>query len=217
MVGDLHLHSHYSDGSSSIVELIDEARRRGLSYAGVVDHDTTAGASEALTEGPRLGVKALAGVEISAYDFSRGRKVHILGYGYRLPAPSIEALCRPTLDARHEMTVRQIELLAKAGYPVSFDEVAALAQRFGLPGPECRRPTPPALYKQHIMALLVSKGVCDAIYAPLYRKLFKGAGVAAGEIDYVDARDAVRAVREDGGRDEPQTLRYPKKTPPTAL
>ncbi len=36
--GDLHLHSHYSDGAHSIRELVEEARRRGYQYIAITDH-----------------------------------------------------------------------------------------------------------------------------------------------------------------------------------
>lgn len=198
MIGDLHLHSHYSDGSASIPEIVAEATSRGLSFISITDHDTTEGTPEALAEGSRQGVSVIPGVEISAYDFARGRKVHILGYGYNDEDP-IEELCAHTLAARHQMSCAQIEALAADGYPVTLESVTAIAESLGGRGPECRRPKPPILYKQHIMLALVQAGICDDIYAPLYRQLFKGDGPAAGEITYVDAREAVSAVSEAGG------------------
>jgi phosphoribosyl 1,2-cyclic phosphate 1,2-diphosphodiesterase len=198
VIGDLHIHSHYSDGSSSIPEIMSEATRRGLRFVSIVDHDTAAGTPEARAEGLRRGVAVIPGVEVSAFDFDRGRKVHILGYGYSTDDP-IEELCARTLEARNAMTIRQIEALEACGYPVDLESVRAIAEGFGVRGPECRRPDPPILYKQHIMVCLMRAGLCNDVYAPLYRELFKGDGPAAGEIAYVDAREAVSAVVESGG------------------
>ena len=36
-------------------------------------------------------------------------------------------------------------------------------------------------------------------YKQLYKSLFKGEGVAAGDIEYIDAFDAVQAIMADGG------------------
>ncbi len=36
--GDLHMHSHYTDGAYSIEELIEEARKRGYQYIAITDH-----------------------------------------------------------------------------------------------------------------------------------------------------------------------------------
>ena len=55
------------------------------------------------------------------------------------------------------------------------------------------------LYKQHLMAALTSEPYPSAGYRTLCRSLFKNGGICDRDIDYVDARDAVRAVVEDGG------------------
>ena len=80
MVCDLHCHSKISDGSMGIEELLAMAKRRGLSVISVTDHDAVAGATRACIIGKRLGLEVIHGVEMSAYDYERKRKVHILGY-----------------------------------------------------------------------------------------------------------------------------------------
>ena len=49
------------------------------------------------------------------------------------------------------------------------------------------------------MAALTDEPYSSAAYRTLYRSLFKDGGICDRDIDYVDARDAVRAVVEDGG------------------
>ena len=56
-----------------------------------------------------------------------------------------------------------------------------------------------ALYKQHIMAALTDEPYVSAAYRALYRSLFKNGGICDRDIAYVDARDAVTAIVEDGG------------------
>jgi predicted metal-dependent phosphoesterase TrpH len=184
--GDLHVHTCLSDGSLMVAEALAEAQRAGLGYISLVDHDTVAGTAEALELAPRFGLLAIPGIEISAYDPKRGRKAHILGYAYRLPASALRAFCGPILAARDALTRLQIGMLAEAGYPVSVAEVEELA------GPST------ALYKQHVMAILTRKGAADGIYGEMYRKLFKGGGICAREIDYPDAFAAVEAINADG-------------------
>lgn len=194
MAGDLHLHTTHSDGSRTPEEALVEARRRGIRYVSFVDHDTTAGTAEAIRIGLRLGITLVPGVEISAFDLQRDRKVHLLGYGYRLPATAIEELCRPIREARHANTLRQIEEVRAAGYEISRADVAAQARAAH------ESAEPAVLYKQHIMLALIAKGYTDAIYSPLYRKLFRSGGPAAHDIKYVDVFDALRAIHADGGR-----------------
>jgi phosphoribosyl 1,2-cyclic phosphate 1,2-diphosphodiesterase len=185
--GDLHLHTTYSDGSQTPAEALAEARSRGLDVVSFVDHDTTAGTRRALEVGARIGVAVIPGVEISAWDSERGRKVHILGYGYRLPAVAIDELVDPVREARHANTLRQLAEVQEAGYRITEAAVRAYARPRG------------CLYKQHIMLALIASGYADSIYGELYRALFKGDGIAAHDIRYVSAYDAIRAVQADGG------------------
>ena len=39
MRGDLHLHSAYSDGSATVIELIQQAVSKGLTHIAITDHD----------------------------------------------------------------------------------------------------------------------------------------------------------------------------------
>ena len=187
MIGDLHVHTTRSDGSSSPCEAVMMARSRELSYIGIVDHDRTDGLEDAIALGARIGVLVVPGVEISAYDRQRGRRVHLLGYCFRSPATHIDALCAPLLEARDAMTRRQVETLASAGFPLTLAEV-----REASGGAK-------TLYKQHIMKVLVEKGLADGLYGEVYHSLFRGKGICAAEIEYVDALAAMRAIHDDGG------------------
>lgn len=169
MIGDLHVHTCCSDGSRTPRGAVVEARRRGLDYVSFVDHDTTAGTAEAVRTGLRLGVSVIPGVDVSAWDAKRGRKVHVLGYNYRLPAISIERLCRPTREARDASTRRQIDEIRAAGFDLSLKAVLDAAR-------DASGESAPCLYKQHIMLALMEAGYTDASYSPLYRELFNGGG-----------------------------------------
>lgn len=187
MIGDLHVHTNRSDGSYAPREAVLLAKERGLDYIGIVDHDTTEGLEEAIELGLRIGVAVVRGIEISAYDFKRGRKAHLLGYDYDPEASHIRAVCDPMLAARDRRTREQVAAMEAAGYPISIAEVEAAAKGAAI------------LYKQHAMAVLVRKGSADALYGTEYRKLFGPGGICAGDIAYVDAFEALRAIRADGG------------------
>jgi phosphoribosyl 1,2-cyclic phosphate 1,2-diphosphodiesterase len=191
MLGDLHVHTTRSDGSYSPEEAVREAKRRGLSYLGITDHDTTEGLGEAVALGEELGVAVIPGVEVSAYDYARKRKAHLLGYRYSTPAASIEKLCGPISTARDELTRRQIATLAASGFPISVED--AIAAAGGTSGGD------PRLYKQHVMAALTAKGAADGVRGKVYRELFGPGGLCHEEIAYADAFEALRAIHEDGG------------------
>lgn len=75
---DLHLHTHFSDGTYSPQELILQALKKGLSAISVVDHDTVGGIQPAIDIGKFNGIEVLPGIELTAeYE---GTEIHILGY-----------------------------------------------------------------------------------------------------------------------------------------
>lgn len=187
MKADLHVHSHYSDGSSSVEEVMEMASKRGITHLSLVDHDTVAGLEAAQIEGTKHGITIVPGIEISAYDFTRNRKVHILGYWFDKEATHIQELCRPLLKGRHENSLWQIEQLQKHEYAIQLEEVAKKAKMSGV------------IYKQHIMHGLLDHHFTTPLYQELYRTLFKGGGICARDIEYVDAVDAVKAIKADNG------------------
>jgi len=184
---DLHVHSDFSDSSLSIAQTLARAERSGLTHLSLVDHDTVAGTSQARELATLTTIQIIPGIEISAQDRSTGKKVHILGYAYQTPASNLTTLCQPTLQRRTQKTLSQVDILIQAGFPLSRQAVLDKAGPTG------------AIYKQHIMAVLIDLGITDSVYSDLYRTVFKGAGICAGDIDYVDVQDAIAAVRADGG------------------
>ncbi|HLR68902.1 PHP domain-containing protein [Virgibacillus alimentarius] len=187
MKADLHVHSNYSDGSDSIKKVMQRARENGVTQISFVDHDTVDGLNEAFELGQKYGMEVVPGVEISAYDFRRNRKVHILGYHYRTDAPHIKKLCQPLLERRHAHSLWQVEQIQAAGYALNKDKII-----------ETAKPSQ-TVYKQHIMKHLSSPPYPSTAYQQLYKGLFKGNGVASGDIEYVDAFEAVRVISADGG------------------
>jgi predicted metal-dependent phosphoesterase TrpH len=168
--------------------VLDQACEWGLTHLAFTNHDTTRGLSTALALDGRHGIRVIGGVEISAFDFERNRKVHILGLGlFSEDAPTIAALCEPVLRRRHENTLWQMEQLEKHG--VAFDR-AAIYQA---------AQDATALYRQHIMEQLTDAPYASSAYQRLNRLFFRDGNICERDIEYVDARDAVQAIKEDGG------------------
>lgn len=187
MKGDLHIHTNISDGSYSTREVLEMAAKNGLTHIGITNHDTVKGLSEAIEMGKEFGIKVIPGIEISAYDFNNKRKVHILGYNFNLHGCNISKLCNPILQARHENSMWQMKTLIENGYDIDVKSVEEKSKVSGV------------LYKQHIMQALIEKDYTTNIYSDLYKRLFKNNGICARDINYVDAKDAVRAIKDDGG------------------
>ncbi len=88
---DLHLHTHYSDGSESPEDLVARAYREGLRTIAVTDHDGIDGVPGAIRAGEALGLRVIPGLEFSAewlFESSAAdgelHTIHILGYGIDL-------------------------------------------------------------------------------------------------------------------------------------
>ena len=190
---DLHVHSHWSDGSDSPEQLAAWARRQGLEGIALTDHDTLAGVPEMERAGRAQGLQVLAGIEISCQEPESGRQLHLLGYG--IPEKGweqVEAFCYPTCRGRNEAVRRAALALRQAGYPVDWEQVQACA------GPGGQRGT------QDILLQRVEQGVCDTMYGPLYKRLFKVGpdgkrGIAYLDFPLADPVEALHCILEAGG------------------
>jgi predicted metal-dependent phosphoesterase TrpH len=181
MKADLHIHSTVSDGSATVAEIVDEAIRKDLDAIAITDHDTLSQAAQI----PDTDlIKIIPGVEISAVDKRNGLRVHVLGY--RIQSPDIiDALTRPILEARHRNTLRQISILKEHGYEIDIGRLQPADGKY--------------LYKQHVMDYLVGTGQAGEMFGEFYHRIFKNNGICHFDIDYIDAFDAVEAIKKSGG------------------
>lgn len=193
LIADLHCHTKISDNNESIRAVLQLAKQQGVTHQAITDHDTTWGHAEAIQIGTELELKIIPGIEISAYDDKRNTRAHILGLFVETNHPSLESICRPIRERRHEGCFEMTEAIIRAGYNISWEQVEAYAK--GGTG----------VYKQHIMHALLDRGYCDAIYSPLYKELFargedgRASGIAYIPTQYVDARVAIEAIIQAGG------------------
>ncbi len=65
LFADLHNHTLASDGDFSPEELVDLAKKYGLSAIGITDHDTLKGLVRGLAAGDGAGIRVVPGVELS--------------------------------------------------------------------------------------------------------------------------------------------------------
>jgi predicted metal-dependent phosphoesterase TrpH len=189
VLADLHTHTTLSDGSDSFAEVAHRASLWGVSYVAFTNHDTLVASALCRDAAAPYGVVGIPGIEISAWDPIDESKAHILGYGFTSEkASAIEQLCAPIRAARHEASLAQMAKLEGCGYELDSALVARLASDSG------------CIFKQHIMAALTVAPFESDEYQNLYRRLFKGEGICAGDgIGYPDAREAVEAIRQSGG------------------
>lgn len=133
---DLHAHSTASDGAVSPAELVEAARRANLKAIAITDHDSIAGNDEAVATGQSLGIRVVRGCELSAYDGDF--EIHLLALHIRDAGairPSLEGFQRERVERGYAI----VERLARAGVPVSIDEVMVEAAGAALGRPHIAR------------------------------------------------------------------------------
>lgn len=184
---DLHCHTKLSDGSLGIDDLIMVAKKSGMTAIAITDHDSLAGTRRGQMIGERLGLQVIPGVEFSAYDKKRDKKVHILCYLPEFP-DRLEGLCRKISNARKRAGQFMI-LKAAQRYPITPDFVVRCASGST------------NIYKQHIMHALVECGYTTKIYGELYKELFspESKNNIISKIDYPEPKEIIEAIHEAGG------------------
>lgn len=185
MVGDLHCHTKLSDGSLGIEDIVVQAKRTGVDFISITDHDTMSSISRAKIIGERYGVQTLPGVELSAWDKTRDRKVHILCYAPKKP-DRLEGLCIKSCEIRKACANEMIEKVTKI-YPITPDSVMKHAT-----GSK-------SIFKQHIMHALIEYGYASDFYGEVNDKLFNlKTGTCVVEREYPDVNfvlDLVHSAR----------------------
>ncbi len=186
MKGDLHTHTLFSDGSVPIEKLPRMAAAAGLTHLSVTDHDTFLSCEYAEAHPQQAGVTLIPGVEISAWDFKRGRKVHVLCYAPRR-TPELEAHFARMRDSRNAQQRGSTEKLVKL-YPfIDPEDVEAWGKTGGV------------LFKGHIMRTVREYALTDKIYGEMFRKLLGKNGLCyVGESHREPVENVVKWGREAG-------------------
>lgn len=186
MIGDLHCHTHLSDGSMSLDDLIFYAKRAGLDFIAVTDHDTMDGVTRAEVLGRRYGINVLPAAEISCKDAETGKKLHILCYLPEKP-DRLQGLFTQVLDSRTKAGKRIIRAVMRY-YPVTEEHIS----RYTLGSK--------SIYKVHIMRALMDLGYDHESHGDLFHDLFDaGRGLCTRECEYPDVYDVLETIDSAGG------------------
>jgi 3',5'-nucleoside bisphosphate phosphatase len=178
---DLHTHSTASDGTLAPEGVIEAAKRCGLTALALTDHDTIDGVHVARSEGDRLGVRVIAGVELSA--FQDEHEVHLLA----LHLTHLEALEKRLSELRASRYTRAqkiVEKLNSLGIPLTLDEVLQQAN-----GGAVGRP--------HVARALIARGVVHD-FRDAFVKYLGNAGSAFVAKEHFSIEDAIAIAHEAG-------------------
>lgn len=181
MKPDLHMHSTGSDGTLTPTELVHRVHERGFDLVALTDHDSVSGVPEAQAAGEALGVRVIAGSELSC---GAEKEIHILGYGLDTENAELLAFFAARRANREARAQSMAEKLAAIGRPISMDYVREIAR--GVVG------------RPHIARALMQAGHCLSVKEAFDR--FIGTG-KPGYVpkEQIAVAEAVRVIHGAGG------------------
>lgn len=124
---DLHIHTYYSDSTSSPTEVIEDALKANVSCISITDHDVLDGIKPTIDAAQSSGVEVIPGIELSSeYE---GKDIHILGYFVKFEEGIMKDKCEIFLDGRVNRMKQMIMNLKTVGInDITFEEVQVLTK-----------------------------------------------------------------------------------------
>lgn len=190
MYFDGHLHSTCSDGNLSPSALVDMVNKQGVRVMALTDHDTIAGHVAAHARCNELGLRFVAGVEMSVEH--GGREIHVLAYFPQRTQWSDEAgsafatALQVSSDQRRAHLQTQLDKLAAFGVQLTREEVLKHAGDYSIGRP-------------HIAKAMLARGYVSSIDEAFVRYLGNGKPAHAPR-SHVAAAAMIRLAHAAGGR-----------------
>ena len=148
---DLHIHTYYSDSTSSPEEVVADAVKAELSCIAITDHDVIDGIEPVMAAAKGHGLEVIPGIELSSE--LNGKDIHILGYGFNYKKSPLVDKLGAIQQARIDRIHKMIEKLKGLGVNnITFEDVAS-------------RTHSNAVGRPHLAAALVEKGWVSSLKA----------------------------------------------------
>ena len=145
---DLHIHTVYSDGTFTPTEVVERAKKLGLTAISITDHDSVSGVEEAIRAGEKLGVEVVPGIEMSS-DIGED-EIHILGYYLDWKDKTFLTQLQVFQEDRAKRNQRLLKKLEELGMKLDHREIKNMAPK-GVVG------------RLHIARLMVKNGYVSSI------------------------------------------------------
>ena len=182
---DLHTHSDRSDGSEAPARVVELAGEVGCSAVALTDHDTLEGLPAARVRADELGIRLVAGCEVSCLPVAGGG-VHVLVYfvdDTTSPLGLELARLRQDRRARNDALADRLQQL---GIPVTVDMAAAHAG------------TVAGIGRPHFAQAMLDIGAVASLDDAFERYLGNG-GAAYVPKGRLTVADVCRLARDSGG------------------
>lgn len=184
---DLHIHTTASDGVFSPVEVVIQAKKKGLGAIAITDHDTTLGLSEIkdneLNYDKGNIIEVVPGIELSTSY--QGEEFHILGYYIDPKNPFLIKELDKFSDIREERVKNILERLKYVGIDLDYYEVKNSAEEGSIGRP-------------HIARILVKKGYVSS-ETEAFEKYLNPTKPGFVKKEKVTPKRAIDLIKESGG------------------
>ena len=118
---DFHVHSTASDGTFAPREIAGKAAAGRFAAIALTDHDNADGVAEFLAAGRELGLRAVAGIELSIEPGAGFDRFHLLGLGIDPENATLKAFLRKVLDGRNARNEQIVANFARLGIDLGGD------------------------------------------------------------------------------------------------
>lgn len=182
---DLHTHSTVSDGSEAPERIVELAHEVGCSAVALTDHDSLGGLARARSRADQLGIRLVAGCEVSCVPIAGGG-VHVLVYFVDDPTSPLGRELDRLRDDRRTRNLALVERLNELGIPVTFAQAAAHAG------------TEAGVGRPHFAQAMVDLGAVGSVGEAFDRYLANG-GSAYVPKGRLSVADVCGLARDSGG------------------
>lgn len=179
---DLHVHTYLSDGTLTPEEVVESAKKVGLSCIAITDHDCVDGIEPARKAAKRLGIEVIPGVEMTAQE--NGREVHILGFFPDTKDKKFLARLKAIRQNRVDRVYEMVDKLKRFNVRIDPDRI------FEVSGPG-------SVGRLHVAAVLEEGGYVSSIEEAFRRFIGDKGPCYVAHYD-ISAKDAISELKRVG-------------------
>jgi len=183
MFVDLHLHTHFSDGTFTPEELAAQAARHQLKAVALTDHDTVEGCPRMAAACEKEEIEFVPACELTAEW--EGNELHLLGYYLDIENENLLTELAKFQVVRQDRIREMAARLNALNVPLRAETVFQLAN--------CKAPGRP-----HVARALVKEGLCGSLDEAFERFLKMGRPAWVPKFK-ISAPDAIKLVHEANG------------------
>lgn len=180
---DLHIHTCISDGSDSMMEVLDLAKENSVSILSITDHNSLNAYSEKLFDkAVQLGIQIITGVELDV--IFNNRQYHLLAYGIDLDNERLKEVCIYNSKVQEEYNLSLLRCIAKGDCNVSEEEYH-------------RYEIPKGRGGWKLLNYLLDSGVTHTLTEGT--KFYKKYGFNSNDIKFISLEEAIKVIHDASG------------------